>query len=147
MEMVISSSLKVCRHKFFKNASRILNRKVAELFMVSMKFTIQLPVALLFNIWIYAFKYLHNCQFRGFATKLKFICIRNNCFQHLFISVVENVTLIGHNWGFLAGIHVLRKHPEWFDSLIILNTNNLPDVSFHEFMSGFMVEFFTVLIR
>ena len=112
-----------------------------------MKFTIQLPVALLFNIWVYAIKYLNNCQFRGFATKLKFICIRNNCFQHLFISVVENVTLIGHNWGFLAGIHVLRKHPEWFDSLIILNTNNLPDVSFHEFMSGFLVEFFTVVIR
>jgi len=43
------------------------------------------------------------------------------------LNVVENVTLIGHNWGFLAGIHVLRKHPEWFDSLIILNTNNLPD--------------------
>ena len=52
------------------------------------------------------------------------------------------MTLIGHNWGFLAGIHVLRKHPEWFDSLIILNTNNLPDVSFHESMSGFLVEFF-----
>ena len=52
------------------------------------------------------------------------------------------MTLIGHNWGFLAGIHVLRKHPEWFDSLIILNTNNLPDVSFPEFISGFLVEFF-----
>lgn len=39
----------------------------------------------------------------------------------------ENVTLVGHNWGFLAGIHILRKHPNWFGSLVILNTNNLPD--------------------
>ena len=112
--------------------------------MISMKFTIQLPVALLFNLWIYAFKYLHYCQFRGFATKLEFIYVIIVFDISLFISVVENVTLIGHNWGFLAGIHVLRKHPEWFDSLIILNTNNLPDVSFHEFNSGFLVEFFTV---
>lgn len=37
------------------------------------------------------------------------------------------MTLVGHNWGFLAGVHVLRKHPDWFDNLIILNTNNLPD--------------------
>ena len=37
------------------------------------------------------------------------------------------MTLVGHNWGFLAGIHVLRDHPDWFDSLVILNTNNLPD--------------------
>ncbi len=43
------------------------------------------------------------------------------------MKVEKNVTLIGHNWGFLAGVHVLREHPSWFDSLIILNTNNLPD--------------------
>ena len=28
---------------------------------------------------------------------------------------------------FIAGVHVLRKFPEWFDNLVILNTNNLPD--------------------
>ena len=44
-----------------------------------------------------------------------------------FPYISENVTLIGHNWGFLAGIHVLQSHPDWFDSLVILNTNNLPD--------------------
>ena len=43
------------------------------------------------------------------------------------MSGTNSVTLVGHNWGLLAGIHVLRKHPDWFDSLIILNTNNLPD--------------------
>ena len=35
--------------------------------------------------------------------------------------------MIGHNWGFLAGIHVLQSYPNWFDSLVILNTNSLPD--------------------
>ena len=39
----------------------------------------------------------------------------------------KRVTLVGHNWGFLAGIHTMRKHPDWFDNLVILNTNNLPD--------------------
>merc|ERR1711860_442066 len=43
------------------------------------------------------------------------------------LNLSENVTLVGHNWGFLAGIHVLKSHPDWFDSLIILNTNDLPD--------------------
>ena len=44
-----------------------------------------------------------------------------------FVSVTKDVTLIGHNWGFLAGIHVVRKHPDLFDSIVILNTNSLPD--------------------
>ena len=30
-------------------------------------------------------------------------------------------------FNFIAGVHVLRKYPEWFDDLVILNTNNLPD--------------------
>ena len=30
---------------------------------------------------------------------------------------LNHITLVGHNWGFLAGVHVLRKHPGWFDSL------------------------------
>ena len=34
---------------------------------------------------------------------------------------LNHITLVGHNWGFLAGVHVLRKNPEWFDSLGMFN--------------------------
>ncbi len=39
----------------------------------------------------------------------------------------KNVTLLGHNWGFLAGAAVMRERPNMFDRLIILNVNSLPD--------------------
>jgi pimeloyl-ACP methyl ester carboxylesterase len=37
------------------------------------------------------------------------------------------VTLVGHNWGAMLGSSIIKDHPDWFDRLVILNTNNLPD--------------------
>lgn len=48
--------------------------------------------------------------------------------QHLNLnSVTKNITLVGHNWGFLLGASLMKDHPQLFHRLVILNTNNLPN--------------------
>eukprot|EP00092_Neocalanus_flemingeri_P041597 GFUD01045302.1.p1 GENE.GFUD01045302.1~~GFUD01045302.1.p1 ORF type:complete len:386 (+),score=100.54 GFUD01045302.1:92-1249(+) len=39
----------------------------------------------------------------------------------------QQVTLLGHNWGWMVGAGLARERPELFSKLVILNTNNLPD--------------------
>ena len=39
----------------------------------------------------------------------------------------EEVTLVGHNWGWMVGAGLARRRPDLFSRLVILNTNNLPD--------------------
>ena len=50
----------------------------------------------------------------------------------------KKITLVGHNWGFLTGIHILKDHPDWFKRLVILNTNNLPDGEVRNSVSKFV---------
>ena len=48
----------------------------------------------------------------------------------LYIScliTLQDVTLVGHNWGWMVGAGVARVRPQLFSRLVILNTNNLPD--------------------
>merc|ERR1719328_963240 len=45
----------------------------------------------------------------------------------IFEKYNTNITLVGHNWGFLLGAAIIKDHPELFDRLVILNVNNLPD--------------------
>ena len=39
----------------------------------------------------------------------------------------QEVTMVGHNWGWMVGAGVARLRPNLFSKLVILNTNNLPD--------------------
>jgi haloalkane dehalogenase len=39
----------------------------------------------------------------------------------------HQVTLVGHNWGWMVGAALAREKPSLFSKLVILNTNNLPD--------------------
>ena len=39
----------------------------------------------------------------------------------------RTLTLVGHNWGWLMGATLAKDHPNTFNNLVILNTNNLPD--------------------
>ena len=39
----------------------------------------------------------------------------------------QEVTMVGHNWGWMVGAGVARLRPSLFSKLVILNTNNLPD--------------------
>ena len=39
----------------------------------------------------------------------------------------QQVTLVGHNWGWMVGVGLARERPKLFSKLVILNTNNLPD--------------------
>jgi len=39
----------------------------------------------------------------------------------------KQVTLVGHNWGWMVGAAIAREKPYLFSKLVILNTNNLPD--------------------
>ena len=39
----------------------------------------------------------------------------------------HEVTLVGHDWGWMVGAGVARLRPGLFSKLLILNTNNLPD--------------------
>ena len=48
--------------------------------------------------------------------------------EHLGIDGLSHeVTLVGHNWGWMVGAGVARLRPGLFSKLVILNTNNLPD--------------------
>lgn len=48
--------------------------------------------------------------------------------QHLNLDKTNtNLTLVGVDWGFLAGSNVMKDNPEMFQRLVILNTNSLPD--------------------
>ena len=38
-----------------------------------------------------------------------------------------NLTLVGHNWGALLGMSLMKDRPNLFHRAVILNTNNLPD--------------------
>ena len=48
--------------------------------------------------------------------------------EHLGIDGLSHeVTMVGHNWGWMVGAGVARLRPGLFSKLVILNTNNLPD--------------------
>jgi len=48
--------------------------------------------------------------------------------EHLGIDGQSHeVTMVGHNWGWMVGAGVARLRPGLFSKLVILNTNNLPD--------------------
>ena len=48
--------------------------------------------------------------------------------EHLGIDGLSHqVTLVGHDWGWMIGAGVARLRPGLFSKLVILNTNNLPD--------------------
>ena len=48
--------------------------------------------------------------------------------EHLGIDGLSHeVTLVGHDWGWMVGAGVARLRPGLFSKLVILNTNNLPD--------------------
>ena len=48
--------------------------------------------------------------------------------EHLSIDGLgHEVTLVGHNWGWMVGAGVARLRPGLFSKLLILNTNSLPD--------------------